>query len=133
MQPLPVVVFPDAEQLVIDYLAGVLGSGVAVGAELPEDVQAAVPVVAVSLLDTDEVLDFVLEDPVLDVEVLAADKASASDLARLVSAHMKVLPSIPVSGAQVYEVERQGLAWLPDDVTDLPRYVLTFRLRVRPA
>lgn len=130
---LPVVVFPDAEALVIDYLAGVLGEDVDVGSELPEDVQAAVPVVAVSLLDTDEVLDFVLEDPVLDVEVLAADKASASDLARLVSAHMKALPGVQVAGALVYEVERQGLTWVPDEVTDLPRYVLTFRLRVRPA
>jgi hypothetical protein len=133
VQPLPVVVFPDAEALVIDYLAGVLGSGVNVGAELPEDVQAAVPVVAVSLLDIDEVLDVVLEDPVLDVEVLAADKASASDLARLVSAYMKALTGKQVPGALVYEVERQGLTWLPDDVTDLPRYVLTYRLRVRPA
>lgn len=130
---LPLVEFPDAEQLVVAYLADRLGDGVHVGTELPEDLEAAVPVVAVSLVDIDEVLDFVLEDPVLDVEVLAADKAAASDLARLTSAHMKAMPGVQGLGARVYRVERQAYVWLPDDVTELPRYVLTFLLRVRPA
>lgn len=129
---LPVVVFPDVEQLVIDYLAARL-DGVHVGAELPQNLESALPVVAVSLLDAAESLDFVLEDAAVDVEVLAADKASASDLARLVAALMKALPGTSVPGAVVYSVERQGFTWVPDDVTELPRYVLTFELRVRPA
>lgn len=129
---LPVVVFPDVEQLVIDYLAERLDA-VQVGSELPEDLASAAPVVAVSLLDAAEVLDFVLEDAAVDVEVLAADKAAASDLARLVAALMKALPGTPLPGATVYRVERQGFTWVPDDVTELPRYVLTFELRVRPA
>lgn len=130
---LPLVVFPDTEQLVIDYLAGALDPGVHVGSEWPEDLAGAVPVVAVSLLDAGEVLDFVLEDAVVDVEVLAADKAAASDLARLVRAHMKAMPGRSLPGALVYRVECQAHAWVPDEVTNMPRYVLTFELRVRPA
>jgi hypothetical protein len=129
---LPVVVFPDVEALVINYLADCL-DGVQVGAELPEDLESELPVVAVSLLDAAEALDFVLEDAAVDVEVLAADKASASDLARLVAAHMKAMPGVQVAGALVYRVERQALTWVPDEVTELPRYVMTFELRVRPA
>lgn len=129
---LPVVVFPDAEQLVVDYLTDRLGGGVHVGTDLPEDLAAAVPVVAVSLLDSDEVLDFVLEDAILDIEVVAADKGAASDLARLVSAHMKAMPDVTFDGARVYRVKRQELVWMPDEVTELPRYEMTFDVLVRP-
>jgi hypothetical protein len=130
---LPVVVFPDAEQLVVEYLADRLGGAAHVGTELPEDLADEVPVVAVSLVDADEALEFVLEDPVVDIEVVAANKAAASDVARLVSAYMKAMPGLQTADARVYRVKREGFTWLPDEVTELPRYVLTFELRTRPA
>lgn len=134
---LPVVVFPDAEQLVIDFLADRLGSSVHVGSELPQSIQTVVAdldgVVVVNLLDTADVLDFVLKDPALEIGVLAADKASASALARLVSAHIKAMPGASTPGALVYLATEEGFSWEPDEPTGLPQYVITVVLRVRPA
>jgi hypothetical protein len=134
---LPVVVFPDAEALVIDYLADRLGSTVKVGAELPESIGEVIAeldgVVVVSLLDTADVLDFVLKDPALEIGVLAADKAAASALARLVSAHMKAMPGAQTPGARVYTATEEGFSWEPDEPTGLPQYVVTVVLRFRPA
>jgi len=130
---LPVVVFPDAEALVVGYLADRLGSTYHVGTELPENLAGALPVVVVSLLDTVDVLDFVLEEPALEIGVLAADKAAANDLARLVRAHMLAMPGAQIPGAVVYQVAGAGFAWEPDEPTGLPQYVLAFTLRTRPA
>lgn len=133
---LPVVVFPDAELLVVAYLADRLGSGVHVGTELPEHISQVVTavdgVVVVALLDTVDALDFVLQDPAVEIGVLAADKAAAQNLAQTVRAHMKAMPGRH-AGAIVYMTTSAGFAWEPDEVTNLPQYVLTYELRVRPA
>lgn len=133
---LPVVVFPDAEALVVGYLADRLGPTVHVGTELPEDITQVVQeldgVVVVSLLDTADVLSFVLEDPAIEIGVLADGKAAAHDLGKLVAAHMKAMPGV-YPGAVVYRVTGAGFSWEPDEVTNLPQYVLAFELRVRPA
>ena len=133
---LPVVVFPDAEALVVGYLADRLGPVVHVGTELPENLGEVLEevdgVVVVSLLDTVDVLDFVLEDPAVEIGALAADKAAAHDLGKLVSAHMKAMPGV-YADAIVYRVTGAGFAWEPDEVTNLPQYVLAFELRVGPA
>lgn len=134
---LPVVVFPDAEALVVGYLADRLGPGCRVGTELPEGITEVVKdvdaVVVVALLDTADVLDFVLEDPAVEIGVLGADKASALDAAKLVRAHMKAMPGAQFPDARVYDVTGAGFSWEPDEPTGLPQYVLAFTLRTRPA
>lgn len=134
---LPVVVFPDAEALVIDYLADRLGPSVHVGSELPQSIGDVVAeldgVVVVSLLDVVDTLDFVLQDPALEIGALAQDKASASGLVRLACAHLKAMPGAQTPGALVYTVSLEGPSWEPDEPTGLPQYVLTAVLRIRPA
>jgi hypothetical protein len=132
----PVVVFPDAEALVVGYLADRLGATVHVGTELPENITEVVKgldgVVAVALLDTADALDFVLQDPAVEIGVLAASKAAAHDLAQVARAHMKAMPG-QHAGVVVYRTTSAGFSWEPDEVTNLPQYVLTYELRVRPA
>lgn len=134
---LPVVVFPDAEALVVSYLSDRLGPSVHVGTELPENLAQVLDeldgVVVVSLLDTADILDFVLEEPAVEIGALAATKAAAHDLGKLASAHMKAMPGVQHPGAVVYQVVGAGFAWEPDEPTGLPQYVLAFTLRVRPA
>lgn len=132
MDPLPVVVFPDAEALTIDFLAGRLPD-VRVTSEWPEDLAERLPLVAVSRLDGRTELRFVLQDATLDVDVLATTKAAAQDLAQLVLAHLLTMPSASTPGATVYSVTDDALVWVPDPVTEIPRYVLTCTVRYRPA
>lgn len=132
MDPLPVIVFPDAEALVLDFLAGRLPD-VRVTSEWPEDLAERLPLVAVSRLDGRTELRFVLQDATLDVDVLASTKSAAQDLAQLTLAHLLTMPSASIPGATVYSVTDDALVWVPDPVTEIPRYVLTCTVRYRPA
>jgi len=132
MDPLPVVVFPDAEALTIDFLAGRLPD-VRVTSEWPENLAEHMPLVAVSLLDSGTELRFVLRDATLDVDCLAETKSAAQDLAQLTLAHLLTMPSASIPGATVYSVTDDALVWVPDPVTEIPRYVLTCTVRYRPA
>ncbi|MFI1580012.1 hypothetical protein [Embleya sp. NPDC020630] len=128
----PVVMFPDGEALAVAFLTPRL-PGVTVVSEWPEDLAEHLPVVAVSRVGGSTELRFVFEDVVLDFDVLAATKASAQDLAQSVRALLMTAPSHPPPGARIYSVTDDALVWGPDPVTELPRYVLTMTLRVRPA
>jgi len=132
MDPLPVVVFPDAEALTIGFLVDRL-TAVRVTSEWPEDLAEHLPLVAVSRLDGRTELRFVLQDATLDVDVLASTKSAAQDLAQLVLAHLLTMPSASIPGATVYSVTDDALVWVPDPVTEIPRYVLTCTVRYRPA
>lgn len=134
MESLPFVTFPDVEQLVVGFLAESIGTGPRFGTELPEHLEAALPVVAVSRVGGAVSLDYVLEEPSVDIEVVAADKGAAHDLAQQVRAWMLTMASAALPGARVYQVvDINGLTWMPDPVTELPRYIATFELHVRPA
>lgn len=131
--PLPVVPMPDVEQVVMDYLAGVLDSGVMVGSEWPEDLAANLPVVAVSLGGGGTRLKAISADRTLDIDVLHETKGEARDLAALVSAHLIITQGTTQPGARIYGVSETSLIWLPDQVTGIPRYVLVMSMIIRPA
>jgi hypothetical protein len=132
VSPLPVVVQPDAEAVVIGLLAGVLGDGVTLGSEWPEHLAEALPVVAVSLGGGGSRLKGVTKQATLDIDVLAATKAEARDLAALISAHLIASQGTVQPGARLYEVEETSLIWLPDEITGTPRYVLVMSMIIRP-
>lgn len=129
---LPVVPMPDVEQAAIGYLAGVLDSGVTVGSEWPEDLAQNLPVVAVSLGGGGTRQRAVTSDVTLDVDVLAATKAEARDLAAMVSAQLIAAQGTTQGSARIYEVSETSLIWLPDPVTNIPRYVLVMSMVIRP-
>jgi hypothetical protein len=131
--PLPVVVQPDAEAVVIALLASVLGDGVTLGSEWPEHLAEELPVVAVSLGGGGSRLRGVTKQATLDIDVLAATKGEARDLAALISAHLIASQGTVQPGARLYEVEETSLIWLPDEVTGIPRYVLVMSMIIRPA
>lgn len=137
----PVVTFPDAELVAVTVLRAALEAGTHIGTEWPRDLlgKLAAGVVSVTRGGGATVQRFVTEDVTLDIDVLAAEKGQAHDLAQLVRAHLRAAEGTTVDGAQIYTVADISLIWLPylpDAETDpIPRYVLVMqmRLRARPA
>ncbi|MDT7847192.1 hypothetical protein [Streptomyces justiciae] len=133
----PLYVFPDAELLAVTVLRTALEAGTVIGTEWPPDLldQLAAGVVSVTRGGGAVVQRNVLEDVTLDIDVLAATKAEAHDLAQLVRAHLHAARGTTVGGAQIYAVTDTSLIWLPylpDAETDpIPRYVLVMQMRLR--
>jgi hypothetical protein len=130
---LPPTPMPDIEHVAVGILAAALGPAVTVGTEWPEQLARALPVVAVTLGGGGSRLRSVTADRTLDIDVLAGTKAEASDLTAAVSAHLIAAQGTVQYGARIYEVGEISVIWLPDPVTELPRYVLVMSLVVRPA
>ncbi|GAA2629592.1 hypothetical protein [Streptomyces axinellae] len=133
MSTTPLVAFPDVEAAVTGYLRGQLDPGVTVGTEWPEDLAQHLPVVAVSRGGGGTYTRLVLDQPTLDIDVLAADKATAHDLVQQVRGLIFAAEGLALGDARVARVEDTSLIWLPDPTTALPRYVLVMSLRVRRA
>ncbi|MFJ1657158.1 hypothetical protein [Streptomyces anthocyanicus] len=123
---------PDVEQVAVDILATVLEDSVTVGTEWPEHLADSLPAVAVSLGGGGSRQLAITADRTLDIDVLAGTKAEARDLVALVSAHLIAAQGTVQPGAQIYGVQEVSVIWLPDPITDLPRYVLVMSMIVRP-
>lgn len=137
--PPPVAVFPDAELVNVALLRAALPPGTLVGTEWPARIEEklASGVVSVTRGGGGWVQKFVTEDVTLDIDVLAATKKQAHDLAQLVRGHLHAVEGSAVAGARLYEVSDTSLIWLPHEPspeTDpIPRYVLVMQERIRPA
>lgn len=137
----PVVIFPDAELVAATVLRSALDDAVTVGTEWPASLLQKIRsgVVSVTRGGGGPVQRYVTEDVTLDIDVLAAEKKNAHDLAQLVRAHLIAAAGTTVDGAQLYAVDGVSLIWLPyepaAETDPIPRYVLVMqmRLRARPA
>ncbi|MFE9684183.1 hypothetical protein [Streptomyces sp. NPDC006285] len=137
----PLYVFPDAELVAVTVLRQALAAGTHVGTEWPDGLLGKLTdgVVSVSRGSGAVITRNVLEDVTLDIDILAADKGRALDLAQLVRAHLRAAEGTSVDGAQIYTVADLSLIWLPyepgPETDPVPRYVLVLqmRLRARPA
>lgn len=137
--PLPVVEFPDAEQVAVEYLRAHLPGDPFVGTEWPPNLETrlAAGVVAVSRGGGAVILPFVTEDVTLDIDILAADKKSAHTLAQQVRGWLYAASRESTPGALIYRVRDVSLVWLPHhpsaETDPIPRYVLVMQARIRPA
>ncbi|MEU8555969.1 hypothetical protein AB0C80_18535 [Streptomyces anthocyanicus] len=133
----PVVVFPDAELVAVTILRAALDDATTVGTEWPDDLLQKVQdgVVSVTRGGGAVVQRYVLEDVTLDIDILAADKGAAHDLAQLVRARLQAAQGTTVDGAQIYGVSDVSLIWLPyepdAETAPIPRYVLVMQMRLR--
>lgn len=137
--PLPVVEFPDAEQVATTYLRDKLPAGTAVGTEWPEDLETRLAdgVVSVTRGGGAVLVPFVTEDVTLDIDVLGATKKQAHTLAQSVRGWLFTAAVASTPGALIYRVRDVSLIWLPyqpsAETDPIPRYVLVMELRIRPA
>lgn len=137
--PLPVVAFPDIEQVATTYLRGKLPPGTVIGTEWPENLETHLPHGVASLTRGGgaTVLPFVTEDVTVDIDLLGATKKQAHDLAQAVRGWIFAAQGEPTPGAQIYRVRDVSLIWLPHqpsaETDPIPRYVLVMEMRIRPA
>lgn len=136
---LPLVVFPDAEQVAVSLWRAALPPGTAVGTEWPAQLETKLAggVVSVTRGGGATIQRLVTEDVTLDVDVLAATKKTAHDLAQLARAHLTAAEGSVQAGARIYDVRDISLIWLPHhpsaETDPIPRYVLVMQARIRPA
>ncbi|MEU6661261.1 hypothetical protein [Streptomyces sp. NPDC046821] len=128
---------PDVELVTVTYLRSVLPTGTVVATEWPASVAQHLPVVAVSLGGGGSRQRAVTVDRTVDIDVLAATKAQARQLAADVSAHLIAAAGTAQPGARIYGVEETSVVWLPyepsAETDPIPRYVLVMSMVVRPA
>jgi hypothetical protein len=133
------VAMPDAEQVTVRILKAALPAGTVVGTEWPAGFMSklASGIVSVTLGGGGSRLKPVTADRTLDIDILAATKKQARDLAAQVSAHLIAAEGTTQPGARIYGVDETSLVWLPyqpsAETDTIPRYVLVMSMVVRPA
>lgn len=127
------IVFPDVAAAVIAYLREQLVS-VWVGHIPPKDTATRTQWVTVTR-SGGTVRDRVVDEAQITVDVWAQKTVDAADLAQLVRAHLHALRSQTTPGPVVfYSIQEfSGPAWLPDPVTDRPRFRQTIQIGARGA
>jgi hypothetical protein len=128
-----VVLFPDAEQVLCQWLAAALA---AKGVTVPvvTSVPSKRPAMFVRLMRTGGARHSVVTDAALiTVESFAARESAASSLAQMCRAVLNAAPG-NVAAVTVYKVrEIGGPQNLPDPVTTQYRYTQTFEVHLRGA
>lgn len=128
----PVVVMPDAVDVIVGYLQTTLptyGFDVAVRDRVPEERPASFVIVRrVGGVRRNVVTD----EPMLVVEAWAQRHQDAADLAELCRALMHSLPGTVQDGVACYRTtDVSGPQLLPDGLSSQPRYSLTIQVAMR--
>lgn len=123
------IVFPDAEALLLGYLADALTVDTyAIAPADREDGDEFLVVVRVGGPNRDEVVD----DATLVFESWSAGRTSAMALAQQARAHVHALVGSMIDGVAVYRVrESAGPAWQPDPDTRHARVVFSAQVSLR--
>lgn len=127
-----VILFPDAVEVVTDYLAFELPlqmSAATVGTRVPK--QRPAEFVTVRRIGG-TASSLVIDNAQLSVECWATSEAAAADLAQLVRGLVHAMAGTTQGSVAVYRVtEIGGPAMLPDPDSDTPRYVATYQIGMR--
>lgn len=122
------VVFGDLEAVAVSWLAPRL-SPVLVGTEIPAE--RAVEMVRVTLVGGSQP-DLVSEWSMIACQTWAADSVRASELCRLVKAHLLALDGQMVGEVFIQKVRVIGAPlYFPDPDSNSPRYQTTLEIRHR--
>lgn len=126
------ILFPDAEDLLVDYLTAELtarGITATVHTEVPNPRPTAfvlVPRVGGTRRN------FVVDAPTIGFEVWGDTAKDAADLGQIVRALVNALLGRSINGVQCYRVdELVGLTNFPDGVSAQSRYIFTTTLAFR--
>lgn len=126
---LPVVVYPDAEALVLDAIADELS--VTKHSVVPTDRDGTETFLACRRVGGPN-RDVVVDDATLSIEAWAPTKAAAHDLIQQARGVLHSLVGSQLDGVPVYDVsEFAGPAYLPDPDSSHPRYTLTASVSLR--
>lgn len=133
---MPSIVFPDVEQLVVDYLRNRPElAGILVDNRTPAGFDGTQRAVLVSRAGGVWVEDLQLDQPLVDLEVYGPDKPAAHSLANAARGALLSMRGATIGSAVVTDaVEADGPRWLPDyNHGAASRYRSTTRLSLRTA
>jgi hypothetical protein len=128
-----VIVFPDVEQVLCDWLTTALtahGQAVPVSTRIPNPR----PAKFVRLIRTGGTVGpvLVLDGPIVAIEAWAATESQAAALLQLTRGLIATLPGQDIGGVTFYRVtEVGGPGNLPDPVSDQARYTYTVSILLR--
>lgn len=128
-----VIVFPDAEALIVSYLNAEL-AGLGESARASTKVPKTKPGSFVRVLRTGGVADFVIDRAQLTVEAWAVDAPTAMSLMQVVRGLMHAVDRVTYDGRtyQLYEPQEfSGPANRPDPDSGWERYTETFSVGIR--
>lgn len=127
---MPTTLFADVEVELVAWLIAELGPGVKVCTELPANLDQVLPAVRVQRITGAEDADGKLDHPVVDVDVFAADRGAASQLANQVRDLIRYSLRNTVTAASVFgaPTTNVGPRWLPDDNTSLRRFHARYQI-----
>lgn len=129
---IPSRLMPDAEELLIAYLAETFPTTTVV-AELYMGFENELPLLRVSRIGGAQVRPLVLDGPRLDIDCFAGSRVDASTLAREVAAALPAAKGREYAGGLVTSVaEEVGPAWRPDFNPQIYHFGLTVVLTIRP-
>ncbi|WP_327222980.1 hypothetical protein OG229_02230 [Streptomyces platensis] len=122
----------DVEVLLIGWLQGQLGDGIVVRDELDNNLLAELPTVQVERVGgTDDT--FRLDRALVDIDVYAATRGAAADLAAVIRGLLLQLPGSTVGGAVIGRVRTESApVKRPYENTGLRRVGGTFSLYLHP-
>lgn len=129
------VLYPDTTSVVATYLQAALDADTthsyADGAKVRtrEPNPFTTPLVTVRRIGGPDSLP--IDQPRVDIQVWHTTEANATDLANLVRAHMLALPGVRSGVTVQRSVTFAGPSLIWDTDRDLPRYLLSFEVRVR--
>lgn len=120
----------DVEALLIGWLSPALG--VRCVTDLPANLQSVLPIIRVTRSGGGESLP-TFEEPIVDVDCFATDRAGASLLARRAHDALTLrLPGFTAAGAVVCRVDTlTGPSWRPYDDSSLRRFGADYSLTVK--
>lgn len=126
---LPVVVFPDAEDIAAGWLRLNLPGSPHVGTQVP----ASRPNEFVVVRRTGGVSSGpVTDEPIVAVEAWSTSPAAAHDLAQLARAYLHAVVGEQIDNVAVYRVvDVGGPVNLPDPESDQPRYTFSVQITLR--
>ena len=124
--------YVDVEQLLTTYIAARRGCRAVT--ELPADLTGNLPLAQVRRIAGGD-LTLTLDAVIVDVDVYAADRASAHVLAEQIRTDFRTnLTGYRFGGGTVARVETiNGPYWVPYDNTNLRRYTAAYRVTVHSA
>lgn len=129
---IPVLLMPDAEELLVAFLAEQFPT-VEVVTELYQGFEKHLPLLRIARIGGAQVRPLVLDAPRLDTDVYAPTRAAASQLCREVAAVMPTAKGREFAGGLVTSVvEEIGPSWRPEYNPALFHFGCTHTLTVRP-
>lgn len=129
----PALLMPDAEELLVAFLAEQFPAPVTVVTELYMGFEEDMPLLRVARIGGAQVRPLILDGPRMDIDVYHRTRAGASQLAREVAAIMPTAKGREFAGGLVTSVQEEiGPSWRPEYNPQLYHFGCTYVLTVRP-